>query len=61
MVATLKKKGEYYYCSWCMMRQYKKLRASCRWCGAVFSNYEEIIIQNLTLEELEDESNTTGD
>lgn len=48
MVALLKKKNGYYYCSWCMMRQYDELLPRCRWCDATFSNYEEVIIKQNT-------------
>ena len=33
-----------YYCSECMMRQ-KEIKPICYFCGALFSNYEAVIIQ----------------
>ena len=55
MIAKLKKNeyGNYYYCSECMMRQ-KEIEPTCYFCGLLFSNYEEVIIQ-LYKELLEEE------
>ena len=45
MVAKLKKKIDgNYYCSNCMMGQ-PDLEPSCFYCGAMFSNWEEIQFQ----------------
>lgn len=52
MISTLKKKGEQYYCSECMMRQPAPLKDHCYFCGNWFSNYENIIIMNTSEKEL---------
>ena len=44
MVAKLKEKNSVYYCSNCRMRQYK-LEPTCFFCEALFSNYEEVMIE----------------
>ena len=49
MVSSLKKRGINYYCTNCQMRQLV-LRPNCYFCGCVFENYENIIIE----EHLED-------
>ena len=38
MITSLKEKNNNYYCANCMMRQ-NKLRHTCSFCGAEFSNY----------------------
>ena len=38
MTALLKERNNNFYCSKCMMRQ-NKLRHTCSFCGAEFSNY----------------------
>lgn len=45
MISTLKQKNGSYYCTECMMRQFT-LRPQCSFCGAEFSNYQDIIIEN---------------
>lgn len=43
MIAFLRYNG-HYYCSYCLMRQ-KELRERCEFCGASFSNYEEMLLK----------------
>ncbi len=56
MTSKLVKKKNTYCCSNCMMRQ-PHLATNCWWCGNLFSNYEEIIIENAIEEEKINESN----
>lgn len=44
MIAKLKERNNYYYCSNCLMRQYN-LEITCFFCGATFSNWEEIMVK----------------
>ena len=44
MISVIKKKGHSYYCSNCMMRQLD-LRPNCIFCGNMFSNYEDRLMQ----------------
>lgn len=44
MIAKLIHKNNYYYCSECRMAQIGDLLPFCYFCGANFSNYEQIII-----------------
>ena len=46
MTSTLFKKQDQYFCSNCMMRQ-PRVQASCFWCGNMFSNYENMLIQDV--------------
>lgn len=46
MTSTLFKKQDQYYCSNCMMRQ-PRVQANCFWCGDMFSNYENMLIQDV--------------
>ena len=44
MITTLKKKVDgHFYCNNCKMGQYE-LRPYCFYCGAAFSNYENIVV-----------------
>lgn len=45
MISTLKQKDGSYYCTECMMRQFT-LRPQCSFCGAEFSNYQDVVIEN---------------
>lgn len=45
MISTLKQKNGSYYCTECMMRQFT-LRPQCSFCGAEFSNYQDVVIEN---------------
>lgn len=40
MVAQLIKKNDYFYCSYCRMKQ--RVSSVCFFCGATFSNYAEL-------------------
>lgn len=54
MIAKLKEKDGKYYCSYCLMQQYK-LRASCAFCTSIFSNYISILenkVSTMTQEEI---------
>lgn len=53
MVANLILRQEKYICGECLMRQADKLTPYCRFCGASFSNYEDMVIQKYL--DLEDE------
>ena len=45
MIATIKEKqGHEHFCSNCMMKQ-QVLAPVCKFCGAVFSNYEEMALE----------------
>lgn len=61
MVAKLIKKNNSYCCSECYMRQ--KIQPYCYFCGASFSNYEQLIFSQFVTEtetkikELSDEIN----
>lgn len=44
MISTLKKRGDTYYCSNCLMWQFN-LRENCVFCGNSFSNFESVIIE----------------
>ena len=44
MISTLRKNGDVFRCSNCMMRQPHPLKSNCPYCGNMFSNYEDIII-----------------
>ena len=44
MVAKIKEKNNYYYCSHCLMRQ-QELEPNCFFCGATFTNWEEIMVK----------------
>jgi predicted ATP-dependent serine protease len=44
MISTLKKRGEAYYCTQCMMRQ-PDLKPNCYWCGSYFSNLNAVLIK----------------
>ena len=46
MTSKLFKKQDQYYCSNCMMRQ-PRVQANCFWCGDMFSNYENMLIQDV--------------
>lgn len=48
MISRLIKKdtNDIYYCSNCRMRQPRVLE-NCFWCGNMFSNYEDVIIQDI--------------
>jgi len=54
MIAKLIYKNGYYYCSECRIKQ--KLQLYCNFCGAVFSNYEEIKMEEFK-KELKNEIN----
>ena len=45
MISILKKKGDIYRCSGCLMRQPKPLKPNCPFCGDMFSNFESITIE----------------
>lgn len=66
MTSKIIEKHNEYYCSNCMMRQ-QRIRASCWWCGNLFSNYEEMLIKdynerikNLADGGIKDEDNLYG-
>ena len=44
MVAHLIDKCGDYFCSECRIRQPEELRPQCVFCGAVFSNYEDVLV-----------------
>lgn len=44
MISDLVKKGTFYYCSNCQMRQ-QGIPHNCHFCGNWFSNYEETILK----------------
>lgn len=44
MIAFLRYNGRTYYCSHCLMIQ-KKLEETCDFCGASFSNYEQMLLK----------------
>lgn len=49
MVANLILKGDNYYCSNCMVKQFG-IPARCNFCGYQFSNWEEIAYKTVMLE-----------
>lgn len=61
MVSKIMKNGDVYYCSNCRMRLFQ-LSYNCKFCGNLFSNYEDIIIKEEIEHEKEnkDESNIYG-
>ena len=44
MIAHLITKFDYYYCSECRIKQ--PIGEICIFCGAIFSNYEELLLKN---------------
>lgn len=44
MIAHLIPKFDYYYCSECRIKQ--PIGEICIFCGAIFSNYEELLLKN---------------
>jgi len=52
MIAKLIHKNDYYYCSECRMKQ--KLQPYCDFCEAIFSNYEELLLENYKESEYDD-------
>lgn len=50
MVSKILKKNNIFYCSNCRMRQFQ-IKTNCPFCGNMFSNYEEILIQQFNEEE----------
>lgn len=43
MVTTIKNQGWNYYCANCRMK-FQKIVPNCPFCGAICSNYEEVIV-----------------
>ena len=46
MISRLIQKKDQYFCSNCMMRQ-PHIIQNCFWCGNIFSNYEDMLIQDV--------------
>lgn len=53
MIAKLIHKNDYYYCSNCMMKQ-PELNETCWFCESLFSNYEELLLENYKESEYDD-------
>lgn len=51
MIAKLIQKLDSYYCSECRIKQ--PINEVCIFCGAIFSNYEELILDNYKDKEYE--------
>lgn len=45
MTAMLKKYGNSYRCSNCMMYQPASLKPNCPFCGDIFANFESVILK----------------
>lgn len=45
MITYLVKKPNYYICGNCRMKQ-QELHENCWFCGCIFSNYENVILEN---------------
>lgn len=56
MIAELIKRKDRYICSNCRLNQPSKLLPHCFFCDAIFSNYEEITVEEFK-EELTNEIN----
>lgn len=56
MIATLVNKNTHYICSQCRMRQ-STIEENCWFCGALFSNYETILINIYQERDNNDETN----
>lgn len=49
-MSSLKRDGDILYCSKCRMRQ-MELWERCHFCGELFDNYEELLIENSRIRE----------
>lgn len=45
MIAKIIVKNNHYYCGFCRMKQ-ALLKESCWFCGHIFTNYEEVAVEN---------------
>lgn len=57
MIARIIKRNGEYYCSECKIRQSKVIEFQCVFCGAFFSNYEEVLMENY-MEEFKNETSS---